>query len=351
MEEFGPLPLRMRWKSEFLRLALESEAGHRRLGHAAWEWQEHQLAKEAARMLRGKKYSSYLGVEHGALEALQECKRQGLPSCLIFTSPHHSFWEKWAKIGDPGFHLGSSLGPDGERLMRRCYDRVDEEMRMADTILTNSSLVGRSLVEAGADSRKIMNVPLGADVTGMTPFNPWSPREKLRLIVSGQVSERKGSLLLIQAWKELHPPEAELHFYGGGQLSKEKLAGLPASVVFHGNVDPETLRQAYRRSQVLVLPTLCDGFGMVVPEAMVQGCAVLATANAGAADWIEEGKNGWVVAAGNVGALREGLEKVLASRHQLDEMRAKAQETARQNTWGDFRKKLNSSLEVKGFLN
>ena len=350
LEGFGPVPLKMRWKSEMLRIAAETGVGHRRFGHAVWEWHEHQLAKEAGRMLKEKRFLRYLGVEHGALEALQECKRQGLPSCLVFTSPHHTFWEKWAKIGDPNFRLGAHLGSDGERLMRRCYERVDREIELADVIRTNSSLVGRSLVEAGADPKKITNVSLGADITGMTPFAPWSPRDKLRLIVSGQVSERKGSFLLTQAWKELNPTGAELHFFGGVHLPKEKLTGLPASVVFHGNVDPETLRRAYRESQVLVFPTLCDGFGMVVPEAMVQGCAVLSTANAGAADWIREGKNGWVVPAGSVKALREGLERVFASRPQLEEMRTEAQETATRNTWEDFRVRFVEAIRDKDFL-
>lgn len=348
--EFGPVPMKMRWKSEMTRLALESGMGWRRFGHAVWEWHEHQLAKEAAALLKKDGLSRYLGLEHGALEALRECKKQGLRSCLVFTSPHHSFWEKWARIGDPHFRLGADLGPQGEALMRRCYDRVDEEIQLADLIRTNSRMVGRSLVEAGVDPKKIADVPLGADVSQMGPGVPWSSGQNLRFIVSGQVSERKGSLLLLQAWKELHPRSAELHFYGGVHLPREKLSGLPESVTFHGNVDPETLRRAYRQSQVLVFPTLCDGFGMVVAEAMVQGCAVLTTANAGAADWIREGENGWVVEAGSVTALKEGLEKVFASRTRLEEIRAEAQETARRNSWEDFRKRFIQALEKHDYL-
>ena len=83
---------------------------------------------------------------------------------------------------------------------------------------------------------------------------------------------------------------------------------------------------------------------------MVEGCAVLATRNAGAADWFVEGKDGWVVEAGSVGALKEGLEKVFASRNQLEEMRAAAQETARTKTWAHFRRNLIGSLEQIGFL-
>ena len=349
--DFGKVPLQMRWKTEMVRIAAENFPGTRRLGHRIWEWHEHQLAREAANLLRRGKFTRYLGIEHGALEALRECKRLGLQSCLVFTSPHHSFWEKWAKIGDPRFRPGSHLGSNGERWMRRCYDRVDEEMELADLIRTNSELVKSSLIEAGVNPAKIVSVPLGADVAGMKPPVPWQTGRNLRFIVSGQVSPRKGSLLLLQAWKELNPAEAELHFYGGVHLPAEKLAGLPKSVVFHGNVGPKEMGEAYAQSQVLVFPTLCDGFGMVVPEAMVQGCAVLTTRNAGAADWIGEGVNGWVVEAGSVHALKDGLERVFSSRNRLEEMRAEAQETARSHTWDDFRVRLRAALTEHGFLN
>ena len=351
LEKKIPFPLKMRWKAEVFRIAVESGLKQKRWGHAVWEWHEHELAKEAVGILREGKFKRYLGIEHGALEALQECRRRGLQSCLMFTSPHHTFWEKWARIGDPGHRLGGHLGPNGERLMRRCYERVDQEIQLADVIRTNSALVGKTLIDIGVDPKKISNVPLGADIRQMRPCLPLGRDGKLRLAVSGQVSPRKGSHILLQAWKELSPAGAELHFYGGVHLPQEELAGVPESVKFHGNVDPELLRNAYRQSQVLVFPTLCDGFGMVVPEAMVEGCAVLTTRNAGAADWVEEGKNGWVVEAGSVSALKEGLEKVFACRDKWEEMRAAAQETARGRTWVDFRIQLIQSLQDIGFLN
>jgi glycosyltransferase involved in cell wall biosynthesis len=351
VDEEIPFPLQMRWKSELFRIAVESGLKQKGWGHAVWEWHEHELAKDAAGILRREGFKRYLGIEHGALEALQECRRLGRQSCLMFTSPHHSFWEKWARIGDQEHRLGSHLGANGERLMRRCYERVDEEIQLADVIRTNSSLVRQTLIDVRVDPKKIANVPLGADIRQMRPCLPLGKDGKLRLAVSGQVSPRKGSHLLLQAWKELSPAGAELHFYGGVHLPREKLAGAPESVKFHGNVDPEILRNAYRQSQVLVFPTLCDGFGMVVPEAMVEGCAVLTTRNAGAADWVEEGKNGWVVEAGSVSALKEGLEKVFACRDKWEEMRAAAQETARGRTWDDFRIELIQSLLDIGFLN
>ena len=51
----------------------------------------------------------------------------------------------------------------------------------------------------------------------------------------------------------------------------------------------------FRRAAMLVLPTLCDGFGYVVSEAMANGLPVITTYNAGAAERVDEGRNGFVV--------------------------------------------------------
>ena len=77
---------------------------------------------------------------------------------------------------------------------------------------------------------------------------------------------------------------------------------------------------------MFVLPTLEDGLGMVLLEA--QSCALpsIVTSSAGAAECVEPGKTGWIVPAGQVGALTSALEEAMRNRHQLWEMGQKARE-------------------------
>lgn len=344
-----PVPLKLRAREEILRLLVEKELGWKQAGHMIWEKQQKNLAMEAARLLDSGKFSAYMGLEYGALEALRAAKRMGVRSCLVFTSPHYSFWEEWAKRGGcPEEDLYPSRW--WKERFRKCYSRIDEEIELAELIRTNSTLVGRSLEAAGVPKKKIVNVPLGADIQDIKPVVPRPKRNKVRFMASGQVSLRKGAHLLIEAWRELQPAQAELHFYGGILLPKRFLQGLPANITLHGNRSRAEVRQAYEESDVLVLPTLCDGFGMVVPEAMAAGCAVITTKNAGAADWIEEGKNGWVVEPASREALKVGIQRALETTLRLDEMRAHAQETARQRTWEGFRKRFSSCLYDEEFL-
>jgi len=269
---------------------------------------------------------------------------------LVFTSPHHKFREKWEKITEEAGFMVSELEKELNRRAIERDKRRDEEMEWADYIRTNSALVGRSLVAGGADPKKVIDIPLGADISDLRPFMPRKKGEPMRFVVSGRVSQRKGAAFLLQAWQKMRPKGANLHFYGSVMLNKGELPGEDTGVFFHGNVSPEEVQKAYREAHVLVFPTLCDGFGMVVPEAMAAGCAVITTKNAGAADWVQEGKNGWKVTAGSRKALAEAMQMALDAGDKLETMRQAAQATAIRNTWENFRHRFVHTLAQSGFI-
>jgi len=342
--------LRMRMTGELAQVICGKVLRKPLWADRAWEEQEKGLAREAAEILKTKNYSAYVGLEHGALEALKACKEIGVRSCLVFTSPHHKFREKWEKITEEAGFMVSELEKELNRRAIERDKRRDEEMEWADYIRTNSSLVGRSLIAGGAEPKKVIDIPLGADISDLRPFMPRKKGKPLRFVVSGRVSQRKGVQFLLQAWERLRPKGATLQFYGSIMLNKEELPGEDSGVIFHRNVSPEEVQQAYREAHVLVFPTLCDGFGMVVPEAMAAGCAVITTKNAGAADWVTEGKNGWKVTAGSSQALATAIQKALDAGQKLETMRNEAQITARRNTWENFRNRFVHTLADQGFL-
>jgi glycosyltransferase involved in cell wall biosynthesis len=92
-----------------------------------------------------------------------------------------------------------------------------------------------------------------------------------------------------------------------------------------------------REASVLVLPSICDGFGMVVNEAMAQGLPVICSSNAGASQLVVEGVNGFVVPPADPGSLAERLAWCLDHPAELRSMGVRAAESARNWTWGAFR--------------
>lgn len=120
---------------------------------------------------------------------------------------------------------------------------------------------------------------------------------KLRLIFAGKLSEKKGVMSLIKSLsclKELRPYGGlELALAGGygredeyaliQQLAKEA----PYPIEFLGRLPQGKLAEAYRRSDIFVLPSFYEGLPMTVIEAMACGNKVVVTDLPGVRPWID----------------------------------------------------------------
>ena len=66
-----------------------------------------------------------------------------------------------------------------------------------------------------------------------------------------------------------------------------------------------------REHDVFVFPSLFEGFGLVITEAMSQGVPVITTDRTAGPDLIQDGVDGWIVPAGSSIAIKEVLYKIL----------------------------------------
>jgi glycosyltransferase involved in cell wall biosynthesis len=98
----------------------------------------------------------------------------------------------------------------------------------------------------------------------------------------------------------------------------------------------------------MILPTLCDGFGMVILEALANGLPVITTSNAGGADAIVSGRSGFVIAPADRDAIVERLSWCDANPDTLFGMRRHALDRAGDWTWEGFRQRFRDSLETAG---
>ena len=222
--------------------------------------------------------------------------------------------------------------------------RRQKEIALAEVILVNSALTKRSHVAAGADPCKIQVVPLGAPAP-IAVLRPPPRSGPLKVLWSGSFMLRKGALYLIEAWRKLAAgANIRLDVYGSVGLPPAALAELPDGIVFHGSVPREDMLRAYEDADVLVFPTLSDGFGMVVAEALSRGLPVITTDQAGAAELIEPGKNGFVIRAGDSAALTDVLQWCLDNRGALSDMRPAALASAARRQWSDYRRDHRAAL-------
>jgi glycosyltransferase involved in cell wall biosynthesis len=334
--------VRARWGWDLARTAASVAGLDAKTQDWLWERAERALDADTARWLSRADVGGYLGVEFGALASLRAARDLGKPGLVSFLSPHHRARARWV---DPDLLRFGGLQSDSDRRLAELSierDRLrDEEARLADGIITGSTFTTRSLVAAGIPEDRILTVPLGGPAPLDAAALPAEPPAVPRFIYAGSVAIHKGVPHLLEAWSRLAVSHAELHVYGRMQLPLSLVDGYRKrcgdTVVFHGSVPAAELSEAYLHGSALILPTLADGFGQVVADALAHGLPVITTTNAGAADRIVQGECGFVVPPADADALAERLEWCLSHPRDLWRMRGAALDQAHRWTWAHFR--------------
>src|SRR5204863_2553762 len=110
----------------------------------------------------------------------------------------------------------------------------------------------------------------------------------------------------------------ELVFVGDGGLrpqieAKVRSLGLEGKIQVRGWMDGAGVRREVTEARALVLPSFAEGLPVVIMEALALGRPVISTYIAGIPELVHPGRNGWLVPAGNVEALTDALDEVLAA--------------------------------------
>jgi len=222
-------------------------------------------------------------------------------------------------------------------------DRKEQEVQLADHIFVASSISKQSLIEIGTDPKKISVIPYGSPVNIFYPLP--KPDNKFRAIFVGRVSPRKGVHYLLKAWRELKFLNAELVLVGSNLFPSGWLEQYQDIISHVPSVPHLHLNQHYSTASVLVFPSLVEGFGLVILEAMACGIPVITTPNTGGVDILTNGVEGFIIPIRDVDALKEKLEWCYHHPDELAEMGRAARRKAEQLNWGVYRQKLVTQVQ------
>ena len=189
-------------------------------------------------------------------------------------------------------------------------DTVREEAiyAQADAIVVPSSFAARSFEKMGV-KQKVHTIPLGVRLDSFAPVSKPS-KECFEVVFVGSVSLRKGVQYLVQAFANLRCERKRLRIIGAmGREMREVLARLPMNnVAVLGSLPQRRLSEIMSSSHVLVLPSIEDGFGLVIGQALASGCPVIASENTGGPDMINDGTEGFIVPIRNPEVLADRLQ-------------------------------------------
>jgi glycosyltransferase involved in cell wall biosynthesis len=237
--------------------------------------------------------------------------------------------------------LASSAGVAAEPASQVQIQRRNTEWRLADLIIVNSKLTGESHRECGLDMHNVRVIPLAFPEV----FDGTRPRAPdgapLNVLWTGTFSLRKGAHYFLQALRLVSSSlNIRVKVFGKQELPNSMLSDTTPLVTFHATVPRRQLFEEYRLADVLVLPTLADGFAMVIAEAMSQGLPVITTSRAGAADFIRPGENGILIPARDADALARALSWCSENRDDVTDMGREARKTAKSWQWRDYRREV-----------
>ncbi|GHV57246.1 hypothetical protein FACS1894182_05600 [Bacteroidia bacterium] len=307
-----------------------------------------QFDKRVAKYLtQHQNISAVYCYEDGALETFRQAKKMGI-KCIYdlpiayWRAMHRMLSEEKYKNPDWAVTLGGFNDSD-EKLQRK-----DEELALANVIYVASNFTKQTLQEYPDILAPVQVIPYGFPPVNEARNYTSAQNRKLKLLYVGGLSQRKGISYLFEAVKGLEK-WTELTIVGKGNMECEALKKALSDCTYIPSLPHSEILALMATQDILLFPSLFEGFGLVITEAMSQGTPVITTDRTCGPDMITSGHDSWLVEAGSASSIREQIEQILERPAMLKLTGQAAIQTAKQRLWSQYGLEMTESIER--FLN
>lgn len=292
------------------------------------------LDRRVAQRLSDDRFRAVYGYEDGARESFRVATRRG--QLRIYDLPI-GYWRAARAI----LEEEAQREPEWAMTMMGNQDspqktaRKDAELHQANIVIVASTFTLRTLELAPEFNGSVAMIPYGApSLPASTPIpHRAAGAGKLRVLFVGSLGQRKGLSYLFRAVRSLQPG-VELTVIG-----TRPLAACPAldrelrAVRWIPSCSHREVLAEMAAHDVFVFPSLFEGFGLVLLEAMAMGLPIITTPNTAGPDLITEGVEGHIVPIRSSEAIAQKLERLRREPDVRTEMSLNARRRAREFTW------------------
>lgn len=269
----------------------------------------------------------------GAVETLKAAARLGIPTVLERPNANTRFAMEVVRTECE--RLSVTLPPDHEHAYNESkLLKEEQEYRLATRLLCPCEFVVRTFLGQGYGRQQLARHIYGYDDKVYFPSSELrDPTRGLTMLFVGVCAVRKGLHYALEAWLRSPAAKTGTFLIAGEFLPayKEKLAHMLSHssirVLGHRNDVPELMR----KSDLLILPSIEEGFGLVIAEAMGSGCVPLASE--ACTEICSHMKTGLMHRIGDVGALTQHITMLHEDRSLLEKLRVGCLDTAPSVTW------------------
>jgi glycosyltransferase involved in cell wall biosynthesis len=276
----------------------------------------------------------------GALSTLKTAAKMGIPTVLERPNAHTRFaYEAVQRECD---RLGVALPPKHEHAYQPdVLRREEEEYRRAYRLLCPSEFVVKTFLDEGFSMEKLARHIYGFDEKAYYPENQRrDPQRGLTMLFVGVCAVRKGVHYALEAWLQ-SPAHRDGTFMIAGDFLpayERRLSSLLAhpsvKVLGHRTDVPELMR----KSDLLILPSIEEGFGLVCTEAMGSGCVPLVSE--ACTELCQHMENSLVHRVGDVKTIAEQITLLHENRPLLERLRRNGLDKVPEITWSAAGEKL-----------
>jgi glycosyltransferase involved in cell wall biosynthesis len=264
----------------------------------------------------------------------------GIPSVLERPNAHTRF--AYEVVRDECRRIGVPLPRDHEHAYNeRVLALEEEEFRRADRLLCPSDFVVQTFVGKGFPADRLARHIYGYDERAYFPDErPVGSQVGLRMLFVGVCAVRKGLHFALEAWLGSPAQEKGTFLIAGEFLPayerklRPMLSHPSVSMLGHRH----DVAALLRRSDILVLPSIEEGFGLVCTEAMGSGCVPLVSD--ACTDLCRHMENSLVHRVGDVSSLTEHITLLHHDRELLRRLRTRGLNLAPEITWDAAGRKL-----------
>lgn len=206
-----------------------------------------------------------------------------------------------------------------------------------DALMAVSNLLMSRVAPYRGEGRLSRVVQNGVDLS----LVPNGEKRKPRSVISvGTLKVRKCMDRTLEAFARLagEYPDATLTIVGIGEMEgplrvRIGQLGLQSRVTLTGGLPHEEVLRRMAQSDLFVLPSWGEGYGIVYIEAMAAGCIAVGAKDEGIADTITDGENGFLVPAGDIDETERVMRQVFAHPEAYEALRQKGMQSAHGLTW------------------
>jgi len=304
------------------------------------QWVADNLAKAKKEGLSG-----VYAYEDGALETFIKAKQLGIK--CIYDLPI-GYWKSARLLMQKEFEINPEWSSTltGFNDSQTKLDKKDQELALADVIYVASSFTKKTLKEYSGNLSEIKVIPYGFPEVKFKKVYESLEGRKLKILFVGGLSQRKGISYLFESVKGLQD-QVELTVVGHKAVAN--CSALNLALEQHQwipSLSHDQILTCMGEHDVFVFPSLFEGFGLVITEAMSQGVPVITTERTAGPDLINDGEDGWIVPAGSSMAIKGILHKILEKPELLEQFGLAAQTKAKNRPWSVYGQEMAHALSL-----